>query len=86
MRRCGATATSRSEKSTGQRVAVADDGGAHAEAHAYCMRPPLSGGIPTNAYFDLIAREYHRLGIDPEPLVFALDRAASSAPLARSRA
>lgn len=66
-------------------VAVADEGGAHEEAHAYCMRPPLGGGAPSDAYFDLVAREYHRLGIDPEPLVVALDRATCGAPLARPR-
>jgi len=64
-------------------VGVADAAGAQAEAHAYCMRPPVAGGLPSDAYFDLIAREYNRLGIDPEPLVIALDRAMSGAPLAR---
>ncbi|MBI2388666.1 MAG: gamma-glutamylcyclotransferase [Deltaproteobacteria bacterium] len=64
-------------------VRVADDDDARADAHAYCMRPPLAGGVPNDVYFDLVAREYHRLGIDPEPLLVALDRAASGAPLAR---
>lgn len=64
-------------------VRIATDDDAVAEAHAYCMRPPLAGGRPTDAYFDLIAREYARLAIDPEPLVIALDNALSGAPLAR---
>lgn len=59
-------------------VRVADDGSAVADAHAYCMRPLFAIGQPSEAYFDLVAREYHRLGFDPEPLVVALDRAASS--------
>jgi hypothetical protein len=43
-------------------------------AHAYCMRPPLTTGAPSEPYFDLVLREYHRLGFDPAPLVVALDR------------
>lgn len=67
-------------------VRIADDGAASAQAHAYCMRPPLVGGVPNDVYFDLVAREYHRLGMDPEPLVVALDRAVSgSVAVARSR-
>jgi hypothetical protein len=44
------------------------------------MRPPLSVGAPSDAYFDLVLREYHRLGFDPAPLVVALDRAAGVTP------
>ncbi len=57
-------------------VQIADAQGMCADAHAYCMRPPLVGGLPSDAYFDLMTREYHRLGSDPEPLDIALDRAA----------
>jgi hypothetical protein len=64
-------------------VRAADDASAVADAHAYCMRPPVATGLPSDAYFDLVACEYHRLGFDPEPLVVALDRAASAAPLQR---
>lgn len=65
-------------------VQIADGAGMRADAHAYCMRPPLAGGVPSDPYFDLMTREYHRLGIDPEPLVVALDAALAGAPLARS--
>lgn len=58
-------------------VRVADDASAVADAHAYCMRPPFAGALPSDAYFDLVAREYHRLRFDPEPLVVALDRASA---------
>jgi hypothetical protein len=61
-------------------VRVADDASPVADAHAYCMRPPVATGLPSDAYFDLVAREYHRLGFDPEPLVVALDRAATAPP------
>lgn len=64
-------------------VQIADAQGMRADAHAYCMRPPLTGGPPSEAYFDLMMREYRRLGIDREPLEVALDSAGAASPLAR---
>jgi gamma-glutamylcyclotransferase (GGCT)/AIG2-like uncharacterized protein YtfP len=64
-------------------VQIADTQGMRADAHAYCMRPPLAGGVPSDPYFDLMTREYDRLGIDPRPLAVALDNGASARGLAR---
>lgn len=64
-------------------VRVADGQGAHAEAHAYCMRPSAPAAAPSDAYFDAVAREYRTLGIDPAPLIAAYDCAVAWGALAR---
>jgi hypothetical protein len=68
-----------------ERVTVpgVDARGTRADAHAYCMRPPLVGGLPSEAYYGLVTSEYRRLGFDTAALVDALERAVSGAPLAR---
>jgi len=64
-------------------VKIADADGMRADAHAYCMRPPLAGGVPADAYLDVVTGEYRRLGLDLEPLVIAFEHATSGNPLAR---